>query len=678
MSGRNDPSSYSQPTYDANTMNQYRAPDPGTINHQQYPSASVSDASTYDYSYSTDYYNQNQAPPHIEFSSHSQVSYSSSPAPTPQDSYYSYSTQTTPKAGQPVGVPAYSQYNTSDSHVSNYPEAQAMSGYGKQPQYQQAPYGQPQSQPAPNIPVSHGYDNFSHGPESFVVSSSVHSGGSYSYQTTADPVWSGESQYRESSGIYHTDLSATASTSYQQETPEYGRNDILTDRSNGSESFSSYGEGSYSRASGPFYSNENYEPNTNVEEPKSFQPKKQDFGGYSGPAPSSYGGWRRPGESSRGGYAGGPPARGRSSGYQDSRGSFGGRGRSGVRGGLQHRKEHRGASNAGNWRGGNNQSRGSGEHQATPHYGKRNKVEGHDVQNYMNEKGIGFNRSAGIGFSSGRGKLQFPVHTPNQNARPTRDDGPVYQTPIPRKKPEVFKAPSRPQDRLLNEIEEKAKAAQKKKTQEELKKEEEERRKAEEEKKRAEEEAQREALKRAEEERKRVEEEKKKAAEELREKLAEEAVKAAPPSKPPETPEEIAYEEEIQRKIRESVVVLATAVEEAPPSSQGDPTAELEMSDELRELLKTLTTQYLCKLCSVRIVGPQMAGMHYNGKNHLKKLRNFVQTNGRSAGFYLGVSEQKAEEAKDDEMKDGENKAEAVEITVMEASSSRLWWSGQG
>ncbi|CAL1541020.1 unnamed protein product [Lymnaea stagnalis] len=199
---------------------------------------------------------------------------------------------------------------------------------------------------------------------------------------------------------------------------------------------------------------------------------------------------------------------------------------------------------------------------------------------------------------------------------------------------ETFKAPSRPQDRLLNEIEEREKA-----------------KKAEEQKKSPEE------LKRGEEEARRAAEAAKKLAEEeFRKKLAEEAVKAAPPSKPPETPEEIAREEEIQRKIRESVVIISPEQELA--LLKDDPSKDVEMPDQLRKLLKTLATNYLCKLCSVRIVGPQMATMHYNGKNHLKKLRNFVQTNGRSAGFNMETSE-KADVVK----KQGEVKTEIVEMT---------------
>ncbi|KAH9499371.1 hypothetical protein Btru_003909 [Bulinus truncatus] len=123
------------------------------------------------------------------------------------------------------------------------------------------------------------------------------------------------------------------------------------------------------------------------------------------------------------------------------------------------------------------------------------------------------------------------------------------------------------------------------------------------------------------------------SVEDLRKILAMEAVKAAPPSKPPETPEEIAQEEEIQRKIRESIVIINPNQELA--LLKADPSIDIDMPQELRALLQTLTTNYLCKLCSVRLVGPQMAAMHYNGKNHLKKLRNFVQTNGRSAGFNM-------------------------------------------
>ncbi|XP_059167155.1 uncharacterized protein LOC131949331 isoform X2 [Physella acuta] len=207
----------------------------------------------------------------------------------------------------------------------------------------------------------------------------------------------------------------------------------------------------------------------------------------------------------------------------------------------------------------------------------------------------------------------------------------------PKVKQEVFKTPSRPQDRLLNEIAEKelAKNQGKVKAEEKLKISEVEKNKIS-------------AL------------EQFKNEEEMRKKLADEAVKAAPPSKPPETPEEIAREEEIQRKIRESVVIIKPEQEIA--LLKDDPSRDVEMPEELRVLLKTLTTDYLCKLCSVRIVGPHMAAMHYNGKNHLKKLRNFVQTNGRSAGFNMETIEQ-TDDSNKETSKGAESKKEIVEIT---------------
>ena len=515
----------------------------------------------------------------------------------------------------------------------------------------------------------------------------------HSYLNTSEAPWATENQYTESTGYYDPEPSSTAG--YQQEPPRYASSSVhpvahnrnsLAPYSENSGRFSSFTGSGLSATAGRGYSNDRLKSKANVSEPESFQSKKTEFGGYSGPAPSTRGNWKRSSERGRGRLSGGQPLRGHANSHQDSRGSSSS-GRSGGAwaGPPQLKTEH-----GGNWRGGGNQSQRPSDFQSSPSYGARKRLDSPDNYNRGHDGRQGYSRGAGCGLNSSRGRLQPPAHTLAQLAKPPADDGPVYQTPRPYKKPEVIKAPSRPQDRLLNEVEGKAKPAAKRKlTPEELKKkeeerkkaEEEEREKAEEERKRAEEErkkAEEEAQKRAEEEKKRAEDEQKKAAEELRRKLADEAVKAAPPSKPPETAEEIAYEEEIQRKIRESVVVLTSTVEEPPPAVQGDPLAELEMSEELRELLKSITTQYLCKLCSVRIVGPQMAGMHYNGKNHLKKLRNFVQTNGRSAGFYLGLEEQRAKETKDGEGKDGENKAEAVETTVIKATVGRHGWSGQG
>ncbi|BFZ23719.1 hypothetical protein BsWGS_26758 [Bradybaena similaris] len=235
--------------------------------------------------------------------------------------------------------------------------------------------------------------------------------------------------------------------------------------------------------------------------------------------------------------------------------------------------------------------------------------------------------------STAAGRPAVSTPRPNKN-KPLM---PAYKPPEPVKQ-EMFKAPARPQDRLLNEIEEKEKAQKA----EELKKSAEEEKKAEEERLKA------------------LAEEKKRAEEELRKKVADEAVKAAPPSKPPQTAEEIAYEEEIQKKIRESLVIINPEKEIA--LLKEDPSKEVEMSDELRNLLKTLTTDYLCKLCSVRVANAQMGAMHYNGKNHLKKLRNFVQTNGRSAGFNLDT----LEKSENEEVKPGEKKAEIVEVTVFD------------
>ncbi|KAI8795207.1 keratin, type I cytoskeletal 9 [Biomphalaria glabrata] len=172
--------------------------------------------------------------------------------------------------------------------------------------------------------------------------------------------------------------------------------------------------------------------------------------------------------------------------------------------------------------------------------------------------------------------------------------------------------------------------------------------------------------------------------EDLRKQLAEQAVKAAPPIKPPETPEEIAREEEIQRKIRESIVIINPEQELA--LLKPDPSIDIEMSPELRALLQTLTTNYLCQLCSVKIVGQQMAAMHYNGKNHLKKLKSFVQTNGRSAGFNMEslseteetVPEDPKETEPDDPIEVDENKyCKLCKVSFYQPQHARMHYKGK-
>lgn len=209
----------------------------------------------------------------------------------------------------------------------------------------------------------------------------------------------------------------------------------------------------------------------------------------------------------------------------------------------------------------------------------------------------------------------------------------------PKEKP---KAPSRPQDKLLNEIEEKEKALQKEKEEKEAreKEEAEKAKKAAEDARKAEEEAQ-----------KKIMEEARMKAEEMAKKLAKKA----------ETPEECAKEDEIQRKIRDSVVIINRSEELAMLVK--DPSKDIEMPDELRKLLKTLVTDSCCKLCSLRMIGPTMAPMHYNGKNHLKKVRTFVQTNGRSAGFNMETQED-SEGATNAEVKGVENVPEKEEEEV--------------
>ncbi|RUS78419.1 hypothetical protein EGW08_013833, partial [Elysia chlorotica] len=616
-------------------------------------------------------------------SQQSHVSYAQA-APQAADNYYSYSVGT-------AQVQPGDHYNSSEAPAQAYSVEQTVPSYSAEPQYQpqyqqtaqqlyqQTPQPQQQQQhhyqvapqpqhyqqqyqePVATHPTSqYQYDTVSHSADVYSVGNPTHSAAdNYTYQNVSEGTWSTENQYVEPLGYYGSEPASVGG--YQQEPSRYAPSTVrpaadtrnsfaaYSENRNSSE-FTSYSESTFSASTG--YNKDRLNSKANFSEPEAFHSSKPDFGGYSGPATFTRGNWRRPADRGRGGQL----ATGHGSNHQDSRGS---RTDNAWSDPSQRRSEH-----GGNWRGGGNQSRRPAEFQSSPSFDARKRFDGADDNNR-------FSRGKGFSFNYSRGKLQPPAYGPAQPAKPAADDTPVYQTPKPYKKTEVLKAPSRPQDRLLNEVEGKAKPAEKKKpSPEELKKIEEERKKAEEEaKKKAEEEkikAEEEAQKRAEQEKKRAEEEQRKAAEELRKKLADEAVKAAPPSKPPETAEEIAYEEEIQRKIRESVVVLTSTVEEPAPAVQADPMAELEMSEELRELLKSITTQYLCKLCSVRIVGPQMAGMHYNGKNHLKKLRNFVQTNGRSAGFYLGVEEQKTKETKDDEGKNGENKAEAVEATEVD------------
>lgn len=505
---------------------------------------------------------------------------------------------------------------------------------------------------------------------------------SYSYQDGPSPsldTWSGNDQYSTySSGYYEG--SNSGSGYHEKEDPEYG-NDVYSsslDRYSEDSSGERGGDGYFqsNRCSAADSGSSSYQTYSKPHSVRVIKPQ-YDFQGYSGPAglsqpagnnkgtERSYSGERRAGFSvgsaGKSNYSG----RGQGVGRGDFRGgykrdNFTSRGRGSRFSGQDSLLSTQPAETYKNFtnqsRGGfpvggrgfqNRGIRGRGiSSRGTPiayNPGQQSAsttkpvLGAFDARNKINEA-----RTAGTTLA--RAAVSSPATSKN------RLQCSPYKSSEPNKK-EVFKAPSRPQDKLLNEIEEKEKlqrAEELKKSEEELKKAEEERIKA-------------------------LKEEKKKAEEELRKKVAEEAVKAAPPSKPPETPEEIAHEEEIQRKIRESLVIINPEQEIA--LMKEDPSQEIEMPEELRKLLKTLTTDYLCKLCSVRIVGPHMAAMHYNGKNHLKKLRNFAQTNGRSAGFNMETLDSSEKEGQS-EGETGEKKTEVVEITVKKTATH--WRSGQG
>lgn len=57
----------------------------------------------------------------------------------------------------------------------------------------------------------------------------------------------------------------------------------------------------------------------------------------------------------------------------------------------------------------------------------------------------------------------------------------------------------------------------------------------------------------------------------------------------------------------------------------------MQVPKHLKEKLETLTTQTYCQLCSLVLNAPLQAAQHYQGKNHAKRVRLFVSSNGNIA-----------------------------------------------
>ncbi|XP_070207927.1 uncharacterized protein [Littorina saxatilis] len=107
--------------------------------------------------------------------------------------------------------------------------------------------------------------------------------------------------------------------------------------------------------------------------------------------------------------------------------------------------------------------------------------------------------------------------------------------------------------------------------------------------------------------------------------------------------DERAREEEIQRKIKESVVVIP---------NDGNPTAEevdkilrappaFEVPEHLKEKLEQMTSHTYCKVCSLVLNAPLQAAQHYQGKNHAKRVRLYIASDGNvSASKVTNIMEQ--------------------------------------
>ena len=93
-----------------------------------------------------------------------------------------------------------------------------------------------------------------------------------------------------------------------------------------------------------------------------------------------------------------------------------------------------------------------------------------------------------------------------------------------------------------------------------------------------------------------------------------------------------------------------------------------EMKDEEKkraeESLKPLMKSSFCVLCNAKITAPQQAVTHYQGKNHLKKVKTFVQSGGKMVPKpKVEVKEPEKEDPK--EMSADELKAyEAKQVTL--------------
>ena len=64
-----------------------------------------------------------------------------------------------------------------------------------------------------------------------------------------------------------------------------------------------------------------------------------------------------------------------------------------------------------------------------------------------------------------------------------------------------------------------------------------------------------------------------------------------------------------------------------PGSDPACPTL-LQVPQHLHEKLQSMMTQTYCKLCSLVLNAPLQAAQHYQGKNHAKRVRLFVSSNG--------------------------------------------------